>query len=116
MLLAKLCSGAGAGTARMALECATIGGAGCLGRLGEIGELSVGAVGDIAVWSLTGPAFAGAVADPIEAWLRCGPVGARDTIVHGRCVVRNGGLVSPRVDEMLRLHTTVAKRIQKIAG
>ena len=42
-----------------------------------------GAVGDVAVWSLTGPAFAGAIADPVEAWLRCGPVGARDTIVHG---------------------------------
>ena len=39
MLLAKLRSGAGAGTARMALECATRGGAGCLGRIGEIGEL-----------------------------------------------------------------------------
>ncbi|MFM9121203.1 MAG: 8-oxoguanine deaminase, partial [Acidimicrobiaceae bacterium] len=70
MLLAKLRSGAGAGTARMALECATRGGAGCLGRIGEIGELSVGSVGDVAIWSLTGPAFAGAIADPIEAWLR----------------------------------------------
>ncbi|MFM8663979.1 MAG: 8-oxoguanine deaminase, partial [Acidimicrobiaceae bacterium] len=79
MLLAKLRSGAGAGTARMALECATRGGAGCLGRIGEIGELSVGSVGDLAIWSLTGPAFAGAIADPIEAWLRCGPVAARDT-------------------------------------
>ena len=34
MLLAKLKSGAHAGTARMALEVATIGGAGCLGRIG----------------------------------------------------------------------------------
>ena len=55
MLLAKLRDGAAAGTARMALEMATIGGAGCLGRLGEIGTLTVGAVGDIAVWPLTGP-------------------------------------------------------------
>ena len=39
MLLAKLRNGAAAGTARMALECATRGGAGCLGRVGEIGEL-----------------------------------------------------------------------------
>ena len=98
----------------MALEVATIGGAGCLGRLGEIGEISVGAVGDLAVWSLTGPAFAGAVADPIEGWLRCGPIGARDTIVHGRPVVRNGQLVSNRVDEMLALHDKVSRRIQKL--
>ncbi|MFZ9907751.1 MAG: 8-oxoguanine deaminase, partial [Ilumatobacteraceae bacterium] len=94
MLLAKLRNGAGAGTARMALECATRGGAGCLGRIGEIGELSVGSVGDVAIWSLTGPAFAGAIADPIEAWLRCGPVAARDTIVHGKHVVRDHAIVS----------------------
>ena len=74
MLLAKLRDGAGAGTARMALEMATLGGAACLGRTGELGVLAPGAVGDVAVWSLTGPAFAGAIADPVEAWLRCGPV------------------------------------------
>ena len=112
MLLAKLKDGADAGTARMALEIATRGGAGCLGRVGEIGEISVGAVGDIAVWSLTGPAFAGAIADPIEAWLRCGPVSAKHTIVHGRSIVENGQLVSNKVDEMLRTHRTLAQRMQ----
>ncbi len=112
MLLAKLRDGAGAGTARMALEMATIGGAGCLGRTGEIGTLEVGAVGDVAVWPLTGPSFAGAIADPIEAWLRCGPVAARHTVVHGRAVVRDGCLVSERVDEMLTAHDRLSRRIQ----
>jgi cytosine/adenosine deaminase-related metal-dependent hydrolase len=115
MLLAKLKSGAHAGTARMALEVATIGGAGCLGRIGEIGEISVGAVGDLAIWQLTGPAFAGALADPIEAWLRCGPLSARDTIVQGKAVVRNKELVSTKVDEMLRTHAIHSRRIQKLA-
>lgn len=115
MLLAKLKSGAHAGTARMALEMATIGGAGCLGRIGEIGEISVGAVGDLAIWQLTGPAFAGALADPIEAWLRCGPLSARDTIVQGKAVVRNKELVSTKVDEMLRTHAIHSRRIQKLA-
>ncbi len=114
MLLAKLKSGAHAGTARMALEVATIGGAGCLGRIGEIGEISVGAVGDLAIWQLTGPAFAGALADPIEAWLRCGPLSARDTIVQGKAVVRNKELVSIKVDEMLRTHAVHSRRIQKL--
>ncbi len=114
MLLAKLRSGADAGDARMALEIATVGGAGCLGRVGEIGTLTVGAVGDVAVWSLTGPSFAGAIADPIEAWLRCGPVGARDTIVRGRAVVRNGALVSSRVEEHLSTHRRIAARIQRL--
>ena len=114
MLLAKLRSGAGAADARMALECATIGGAGCLGRIGEIGSLQVGAVADIAVWSLTGVAFAGAIADPIEAWLRCGPTAARDTIVHGRAVVRDGHIVSNKVDEMLATHRVLSSRMQQI--
>ena len=114
MLLAKLKSGAHAGTARMALEVATIGGAGCLGRIGEIGEISVGAVGDLAIWQLTGPAFAGALADPIEAWLRCGPTFARDTIVHGKAVVRNKELVSTKVNEMMTTHTRIAKKMQQL--
>ena len=115
MLLAKLRNGAAAGTARMSLEIATRGGAGCLGRIGEIGEISVGAVGDLAIWSLTGVAFAGAVADPIEAWLRCGPTGAKHTIVNGKLVVDNGQLVSNKVESMLATHRTVAKRMQRIA-
>ena len=91
---------------------ATIGGAGCLGRLGEIGSLNVGAVGDVAVWPLTGPSFAGAIADPIEAWLRCGPVAARHTVVAGRPIVRDSHLVSLRLDEMLLAHARLARRIQ----
>lgn len=114
MLLAKLRSGAAAGTARMALELATLGGAACLGRSGELGVLAPGAVGDVAVWSLTGPSFAGAVADPVEAWLRCGPTGARDTIVHGRPVVRHGAPVSGRLDEMLAAHDRLARRMQRL--
>jgi len=116
MLLAKLRSGAGAGTARMALECATRGGAGCLGRVGEIGELSVGSVGDVAVWSLTGPAFSGAIADPIEAWLRCGPVAARDTIVHGKHVVHNHQIVNTKLETMLKSHSRLAHRMQKLTN
>jgi cytosine/adenosine deaminase-related metal-dependent hydrolase len=112
LLLAKLRNGAGAATARMALEMATLGGAGCLGRTGEIGVLEVGAVGDVAVWPLTGPAFAGAVADPVEAWLRCGPISVRHTVVHGRPVVRDGHLVSGRLDEMLIAHDRLARRLQ----
>jgi len=116
MLLAKLRDGAPAGTARMALECATLGGAACLGRSGEIGVIEPGAVADIAVWRLTGPTFAGAVADPIEAWLRCGPVSAWHTIVNGRFVVRDGNIVHADLDHILRSHAAHATRIQQLAG
>ena len=114
MLLAKLRNGAAAGTARMALELATLGGAGCLGREGELGALVPGAVADLAVWDLTGPTYAGALADPIEAWLRCGPVAARDTIVGGVAVVRDGELLSSRLDEMLAVHRDHSTRIQQL--
>jgi cytosine/adenosine deaminase-related metal-dependent hydrolase len=113
MLLAKLRDGAGAGTARMALEVATLGGAGCLGREGEIGVLAPGAVGDVAVWRLDGPIFAGAIADPIEGWLRCGPTSAWHTIVHGRFVVRDGHIVDDRnLTDVMRRHRVEAARIQ----
>src|SRR5215207_3941138 len=112
MLLAKLRDGAAAGTARMALEMATLGGAACLGRRGELGVLVPGAVGDVAVWPLEGPAFAGAIADPIEAWLRCGPVVARDTVVHGTSVVRDGHLLHAGVEDHLGRHQAVAARLQ----
>ena len=115
MLLAKLRDGAGACTARTALEMATLGGAGCLGREGEIGVLAPGAVADIAVWRLDGPLFAGALADPIEGWLRCGPVAAWHTVVNGRPVVSEGRLVHPGVAEMLATHRRHALRIQRLS-
>jgi len=116
MLLAKLRDGAPRGTARMAHECATVGGAACLGRSGELGVIEPGAVADIAVWRLTGPTFAGALADPIEAWLRCGPVSAWHTIVNGRFVVRDGNVVNAGLGDALRSHAAHAVRIQHLAG
>ncbi len=115
MLIAKLRDGAGASSGRMVLEMATRGGAACLGRTGELGELSVGAVGDLAVWPLDGPAFAGALADPVEAWVRCGPVAPRHTIVAGRPVVTDGAVVHPGLDEMLRTHRRLSARLQGLA-
>ena len=113
MLLGKLQAGPDHMNARAALEMATRGGAACLGRRGEIGELAAGAVGDVAVWSLQGPAFAGAIADPVEAWLRCGPVAAHHTVVAGRVIVRDGALTSPRLQEMLVAHRRLSAAMQR---
>ena len=114
MLQGKLVSGVAAMTARIALEIATRGGAGCLGREGELGEISVGAVGDVAIWELGGPVFAGVLDDPIEGWLRCGPTAARDTIVHGNPIVRDGHLVSPDLGANLAAHRVAARRFQPL--
>tara|TARA_Y100001970_G_scaffold165989_1_gene202974 strand:+ start:38048 stop:39214 length:1167 start_codon:yes stop_codon:yes gene_type:complete len=112
MLQGKLSSGADQMDARTALEIATRGGAACLGRNREIGELSVGAVGDVAVWKLDGPQFAGVIDDPIEGWLRCGPVSAAHVFVHGRAIVENGHLTNPDLDEILTRHRQAARRFQ----
>jgi cytosine/adenosine deaminase-related metal-dependent hydrolase len=116
MLLAKLRNGAPAASARTVLEMATRDGAACLGRVGELGQLSVGATGDVAVWSLEGPAFAGAIADPVEALLRCGPASARYTVVAGRPIVEDGAVVHDALDPMLRRHRAISARIQRLAG
>ncbi len=100
-------------SAREALDVATRGSAACLGREGEIGELSPGACGDLVVWQLDGPAFAGALSDPVEAWLRCGPLSARDTIVAGRAVVSDGQIVHPSLDERLTEHRHCAVAMQR---
>ncbi|HSS09138.1 MAG TPA: 8-oxoguanine deaminase [Acidimicrobiales bacterium] len=101
-------------TARDALDIATRGSAACLGRTGELGTLTVGAVGDVVCWPLTGLAFAGALTDPIEAWLRCGPVMAKHTVVAGLPVVEDGQLTHPGVEEMLQRHRAAARRIQRV--
>ncbi len=108
LLLARLRGGPEAMLAREALEMATLGGAACLGR-DDIGRLSPGAAGDLVVWPLQGVAFAGALTDPVEALLRCGPVAARHTIVHGQMLVEDGHLTAPGVEEMLVRHRAIAK-------
>src|SRR4051812_24363940 len=112
MLQGKLRRGAGSMSARDALEMATRGGASCLGRAGEIGQLSVGACGDLVAWPLDGAAFAGALSDPVEAWLRCGPVAARHTVVAGRPVVEDGAPVHAGLDEQLAVHRRVSTAMQ----
>src|SRR5215213_4567810 len=112
MLQGKLRHGASAMMARDALEMATRGGAACLGRAGELGELSIGACGDLVLWPLDGVRFAGALSDPVEAWLRCGPVSARHTVVAGRLVVEDGVPVHDGLDEQLAVHRRVSERMQ----
>ncbi len=112
LLLGRQRKGPTGMTARDALDIATRGSAACLGRAGELGTLTPGAAGDVVCWPLRGIAFAGALTDPVEAWLRCGPVSAFHTVVGGASVVENGVLVNPGVEDVLRRHRQVAMRIQ----
>lgn len=114
LLLGRQRKGPTGMTARHALDIATRGSAACLGRSGELGTLSVGAAGDLVCWPLTGIAFAGALTDPIEAWLRCGPVAPRHTVVAGVAVVRDGALVHQGTEEIIRRHRRAAAVIQGV--
>ena len=107
LLLARLRGGPEAMDAREALEMATLGGAACLGR-DDIGALEPGRAGDLVVWPLQGVQFAGALSDPVEALLRCGPVAARHTIVAGELLVDNGQLTASGIEEMLSRHRGIA--------
>jgi len=107
LLLARLRGGPEAMDAREALEMATLGGAACLGR-DDIGALEPGRAGDLVVWPLEGVSFAGALSDPVEALLRCGPVAPRHTVVAGRSLVEDGQLTATGVDEMLVRHRRIA--------
>ena len=107
LLLARLRGGPEAMDAREVLEMATLGGAACLGR-GDIGSLEPGKAGDLVVWPTRGVQFAGALSDPVEALLRCGPVAARHTIVAGKSLVTSGEPTAAGVDEMLSRHRRIA--------
>ena len=64
------------------------------------------------VWPLDGVPFAGALSDPVEAWLRSGPVAARHTVVAGRPVVEDGVPVHAGLDEQLAVHRRVSAGMQ----
>jgi 8-oxoguanine deaminase len=113
LLIGRARLGSQAMGARDVLAMATRGSAACLGREGELGVLEPGACGDLVAWPLEGIAFAGALTDPVEAWLRCGPVAARHTVVAGRPVVRDGELVLDGVEDVLRRHRAIAMAWQK---
>ncbi|SNS24805.1 8-oxoguanine deaminase [Tropicimonas sediminicola] len=97
MLLQRVARGADAMSAREALEVATLGGAGVLGRA-DCGALEVGRRADVAVWDLSGLDAAGSW-DPV-ALLLAGPRRVRDLLVEGRRVVADGQLATADAREV----------------
>jgi cytosine/adenosine deaminase-related metal-dependent hydrolase len=112
LLLGRQRGGPASFTARDALELATRGSATCLGRLGELGVLAPGAAADLVAWRLDGLAFAGALSDPVEALLRCGPTAAHHTVIAGQALVEDGELRVAGLDDVLARHRTAAARLQ----
>jgi cytosine/adenosine deaminase-related metal-dependent hydrolase len=112
LLLARIKEGPASMTGREILEIATVGSAACLGREDGLGTLQPGAPGDLVVWSLDEVAFAGVHTDLVEGFLRCGPVRARDTIVNGKALVRDGIPQSDKLRDALGAHRRISREWQ----
>ncbi|NBD29358.1 MAG: 8-oxoguanine deaminase [Alphaproteobacteria bacterium] len=95
MLLQRVANGAGAMSAREALEIATRGGADVLGRP-DCGRIAPGKRADIAIWDVSGIEAAGSWDK--AALLLAGPTRVRDLLVEGRRIVADGRLVSIDLD------------------
>jgi 8-oxoguanine deaminase len=89
MLLQRVNGGAGAMTARGALELATRGGARALNR-DDIGHLAPGMCADVTAFRLGTIETTGADWDPVAALIFCGPLKAGFTVVGGRTIVKDG--------------------------
>jgi cytosine/adenosine deaminase-related metal-dependent hydrolase len=110
MLLQRVKYGAGAMTARQALEIATLGGARVLGR-SDIGHIAPGMAADLAIFDLNRLEFAGALHDPLAALAFCAPVGALHTLVGGRFVVRDGHLTTVDLAKLVSRHNQLAAEL-----
>jgi cytosine/adenosine deaminase-related metal-dependent hydrolase len=110
LLLARVGFGATAMGAREVLEIATLGGARVLGR-DDIGALAPGMAADIAMFDLADVALAGALHDPLAALLMCQPARARQVVVDGRVVVRDGRLATLDLPVLVERHNALAMRL-----
>jgi cytosine/adenosine deaminase-related metal-dependent hydrolase len=97
-------------TAREALELATIGGAGVLGRT-DIGSLEPGKCADFFSLDLNTIGYAGALHDPVAAVLFCAPQTARHTVINGKSVVRDGEIVTMDMRAVVATHNRCAAQL-----
>ncbi len=108
MLLQRVLNGADAMSAREALEIATRGGAQTLGR-NDCGQIAIGKRADIAIWDVSGIEAAGSW-DP-AALVMTGVNKARDVIVNGRQVVRDGRIVTFDLAQTIVQQNKLVKRL-----
>ena len=99
LLIHRVGTGVEAMPVRRVYQMACTGGAKVLGR-SDLGIIREGMAADLAIFDMTGLAYAGALHDPAAALLLCGVDQRADTVlVNGRIVVRDKHLV--RMDETI---------------
>ena len=108
LMVQRLRYGAAGLTHLDALRWATQGGAKCLGR-NEIGRLAVGAMADLALFTLDAPRFSGAH-DPLAALVLCGAHRADRVMVNGEWRVIDGAVVGLDLAALLSEHRAAARK------
>lgn len=110
MLLQRVGGNPAALSAREALELATLGGAAVLGR-DDIGSLAPGMAADIIAFRLDTIGFAGALHDPVAALAFCQSPNVDMSIINGRIVVKEGGLLTVDAPVLVEQHNMLSKRL-----
>jgi len=95
---------------------ATEGGSRILGWE-EGGRIAEGALADLALWRVDGPAYAGSLSDPAAALLFCGyDHRAEMVIVNGKIVVEEGRVLGVDDRKLAATANVVARRLCEKAG
>ncbi len=111
LLLQRVRYGADSISAEEVLEMATRGGAKVLGRE-DIGSLEPGKAADFIGIRLERLEYAGAsVHDPVASLVFCSPVKVDLAVVNGRVLVEDGKLLTVDLEEIVRRHNAIARRM-----
>jgi len=110
MLLQRVLGGAGALTARQAIEIATLGGARVLGR-DDVGRIEPGMMADLAAWDLRGIEHAGALHDPVAALVFCAPRRVSHLWIDGKRMVADGMLLATDTGRLAQRQNQLARQL-----
>ena len=99
---------------RDALRWATKGSAACIGR-SSLGEIKPRNIADLAFFKLNELRFSGH-GDPIAALVLCGAHKVDRVMVGGHWVVEDGRIPGLDIEQLIRRHSTAARRLQKLSS
>ena len=116
MFLQKARWGASWGSAELALELATIGGARAIGLEAEIGSVEVGKWADLMVVDLARPHLVPRSTWPSNLVYSGNPDAVATVLVGGRVVVDGGRLTAWDLEEVVRGGDAAADRINRVTG
>jgi cytosine/adenosine deaminase-related metal-dependent hydrolase len=99
-------------TARQALELATVGGAGVLGR-SDIGILAPGYSADFVAIDMNRVEFAGSLHDPVAALVLCATGYVDHSWVGAKPLVASGNVVGIETETLVEQHNRLARALSE---